>query len=60
MNTKDKIKNLKDFEDILDFSNLDENHELFRHKNDKVFSNFIIETPKKIWIDGFVCLRSKM
>ena len=26
----------------------------------KVIGKFKIETPKKIWIDGFVCLRSKM
>ena len=26
----------------------------------KVIGNFKIETPKNIWIDEFVCLRSKM
>ena len=29
MNTKDIIEDLKNLEDIFDFSNLDENHELF-------------------------------
>ena len=29
-------------------------------KNKKVIGKFKIETPKKIWIDEFVCLRSKM
>ena len=44
---------------IFDFSNMDENHELFSEKNKKVIGKFKIETPKIIWIDEFVCLRSK-
>ena len=32
VNTKDIIKDLKNLEDIFDFSNLDENHELFSNK----------------------------
>ena len=59
MKTKDIIKSLKNSEDIFDFSNLDENHELFSNKNKKVVGKFKIETPKNIWIDEFVCLRSK-
>ena len=59
VNTKDIIKDLKKLEDIFDFSNLDENHELFSNKNKKVIGKFKIETPKNIWIDEFVCLRSK-
>ena len=58
--TKDIIKDLKNLEDIFDFSNLDENHELFSNKNKKVIGKFKIETPKNIWIDEFICLRSKM
>ena len=58
--TKDNIKNLKNLEDIFDFSNLDKNHELFKKKNKKVIGKYKIETPKKIWGDNFVCLRSKM
>ena len=46
-------------EDIFDFSNLDENHELFSERNKKVFGKFEMETPKNIWKDEFVCLRSK-
>ena len=42
--TKDIIKNL---EDIFNFSNLDENHELFSKKNKKLIGKFKIETPKK-------------
>ena len=45
---------------MFDFSNLDKNHELFSNKNKKLIGFFKIETPKKIWIDEFVCLRSKM
>ena len=36
MNTKDFIKDLKNSENIFDFSNLDEYHELFSNKNEKV------------------------
>ena len=60
VNTKDIIENLKNLEDIFDFSNLDENHELFSNKNKKVIGKFKIETPKNIWVDGFICLRSEM
>ena len=60
LNTKNIIKDLKSLEDIFDFSNLDKNHELYTNKNEKVISKFKIETPKNIWIDEFVCLRSKM
>ena len=60
VNTKDIIKDLKKLEDIFDFSNLDKNIELFSNKNKKVIGKFKIETPKNIWIDEFVCLRSKM
>ena len=60
VSTKDIIKDLKILEDLFDFSNLDENHELFSKKNKKVLGRFKIETPKNICIDEFVCLRSKM
>ena len=59
-NTKDIIKDLKNLEDIFDFSNLDKNIELFSSKNKKVIGFFTNETPKNIWIDEIVCLRSKM
>ena len=60
VNTKDIIKDLKNLEEIFDFSNLDENHEIFSNKNKTVIGKFRIETPKNNWIDEFVCLRSKM
>ena len=59
MKTKDIIKDLKNLEDIFDFSNLDKNHELFSEKNKKVIGKFKNECPRNIWIDEFVCLRSK-
>ena len=60
IDTKDIIKDLKNLENIFDFSILDQNHELFSNKNKKVFGKFKIETPKNIWIDEFICLRRKM
>ena len=60
VSTEDIIKYLKNLEDIFDFSNLDKNHELFSNKNEKVIGKFKIEIPKNIWIDEFICLRSKM
>ena len=58
MNTKNIINDLKNLEDIFDFSNLDENHELFSNKNEKIIGKFKKETPKFFLIDEIVCLRS--
>ena len=60
MNTKDVFEDWKNLEELFDFSNLDKNHELFSNENKKVIGEFKIETPKNVWIDEFVCLRSKM
>ena len=60
VNTKDILKDLKNLEVMFDFSNLDENHKLFSNINKKVNGKFKIETPKKIWIDEIICLKSKM
>ena len=57
--TENIINDLKNIEDLFDFSNLDKNHELFSNKNKKVVVKFKIETPENIWIDKFVALRSK-
>ena len=59
MKTKNIIKDLKNVEEIFDFSNLDKNQELFSNKNKKVIGKFKTETPKNVFIDEFVCLRSK-
>ena len=52
----------KDFQkliDLLDFSNLNKNHEKYWYKNEKVIGKFKIETLKNVFIDQFICLRSK-
>ena len=54
----ENIKVLKKLEDIFDFSNLDENHDIYSNENKKVVGKFKIETPKNLWIDEFVCLWS--
>ena len=48
VNTNDIIKDLKNLEDIFDFSHLDENHEIFSERNKKVIGKFKIEKPKNI------------
>ena len=60
VNTKDKIKDLKNMEPIFEFSKLDQNQKLFSNKNKKVIGKFKNETPKNFWIEEYVCLRSKM
>ena len=42
------INDLKNLEDIFDFSNLDKDHELYSIKNKKVVGKFKIETPKVV------------
>ena len=54
------IKDLKNLENIFDFSNIDENHEFYSERNKKVLGKFKIETPKNIFIDEFIALRRKM
>ena len=46
MKTQNNKKGFKNLEEIFDFSNLDENHELFSIKNKTIFGKFKIETPK--------------
>ena len=57
--TPNKNNELEIREDLFDYSNLNENHELFSIKNKKVVGKFKIATPEIILIDNFVCLRSK-
>ena len=60
--TENIIKDLKILEAMFDFSNLDnlKNMKYSVKRNKKKFSNFKSETPKKIRIDEFLCLKSKM
>ena len=60
VNTKDIIRDLKNLENIFNFSNLDENHKIFGNRNKKLLDFFKLQTAKLFWIDEFVCLRSKM
>ena len=60
VNTKDFIRDSKNLEDIFDFRNLNKNHEIFGNQNEKDIGKYKIENSKSIWIDEFVCLRSKM
>ena len=59
VNTKDIFEDLYNLRDFFDFSNLCREHKLFSEVNKKVLGKFKIETPGSIWIDEFVCLRSK-
>ena len=58
--TKDIVKDLKNLEEMFDFSNIGENHGIFSNKNKKVVGEFKIKTPKNIWIDEFIALKSEM
>ena len=58
--TKGVIKDSKNLEDIFNSSDLVETREPFSNKNKKLLGFFKIEIPKNIWIDEFICLRSKM
>ena len=60
VNTNDIFRDLKNLEDIFDFSKLQKINELIGNKNKEVIDKIKIETAKNIWIDEFVCLRSKM
>ena len=55
----ENIKDLQNFNDLFDFSNLKKNHELYSIKNKKVVGKFKIETPKNVFEDELICLISK-
>ena len=57
--TGDLINDLEYFKDDFDFSELDENHELYDTINKKVIGKLKIETSPIIELDNFVALRSK-
>ena len=59
VNTRNIIQDLHNLKDLFDFSNLDKNHEFFSDENKKRLGFLKIETPKHIWSDEFICLRSK-
>ena len=57
--TGDLINDLEYFKDDFDFSELDENHELYDTINKKGVGKMKIETSPIIELDNFVALRSK-
>ena len=57
--TGDPIKDLEYFKNDSDFSELDENHELYDTINKKVIDKMKIETSPIIELDNFLALRSK-
>ena len=59
LNTKSIIQDLHNMKEYFDFSNLNKNHELFSNINKKLLGKFKIETPKNIFLDEFIALRSK-
>ena len=59
MKTQNSNEDLKNLEDIFDFSNLDRDHELFSINNKKVIGKFKMETPKNIWKDEFFFFKIK-
>ena len=59
VNKKDINEDLISLENLFDFTNSSKSHELLGRKNEKVIGEIQTETPKKVWIDEFICLRSK-
>ena len=57
--TENVIIDLKKLEDIFDFSNLEENYELFSIKKKKVTGKFKIQFPKIFRKNEIIALRSK-
>ena len=57
--TGDLINDLEYFKDDFDFSELDENHELYDTINKKVIGKMKIETSPFIELDNVVALRSE-
>ena len=50
---------LQDRYQLFDFSNLNKDHKLFSNEFKKIPGYLKIETPKSLYINKFVCLRSK-
>ena len=53
------LSNLQEQYKMFDFSNLNKEHKLFSNEFNKIPGYLKIETPKSLYIDKFVCLRSK-
>ena len=53
------LDTLQETEKMCDFSNSHKNQKFFSNEFKKVPCLLKIETPKNIWLDEFICLRSK-
>ena len=53
------LENLQKCYKMFDFNNLFEEHKLYSNEFKKVPGYLKIETPKILYLDKFVCLRSK-
>ena len=53
------LSNLQEQYNLFDFSNLSKEHKLLSNEYKKIPGYLKIETPKSLYIDKFVCLRSK-
>ena len=58
-NVINDLSNLQEQYNLFDFSNLSKDHQLFSNEYKKIPGYLKIETPKSLYIDKFVCLRSK-
>ena len=57
--TQNIFKDSENIEDLFDFSNRDEKHELISNKNKQVVGNFKKESPKNLCRDEFLALGIK-
>ena len=58
--TQNFIDDPRNLENLFDFSDLNENHQLLSNTNEKVLAKFYRESPKNNWIEEFIALRSKV
>ena len=56
--TQNILNDLNFVEDLFDFSNLNQNHELFSSNESKLVGKYKIENPKIIWTDEFTSSKS--
>ena len=60
INNSKVIEGLYNRINVILFSNLNKDHELFSKESEKLVSKFKIEALKIFWIDEFIYLRSKV
>ena len=60
INNSDANGDVQNYKCSFDFSNLHRDHGIFTNQNEKVVGNINIETPKNLWKDDFIWLRSEV